>query len=923
MEAEVFGRKDELEAVEAFLDAATPTPSALIFEGRPGIGKTTLWSWGVDRAREAGYHVLESRPAEAEAAIPFAALHDLLGPALDDVAGEVEPVPRRALETALAVIESEEAVDRLAIFRGGLAVFRALGARDPLVLAIDDVQWLDRPTARVLEFSARRLADAPIRFLLAGREDGAAGPPLGLDRALPRGRVAAWRVGSLPVSELGGVVRAALGLELPRRRLVELHRLTGGNPLYAVEIVRLAAESGSDDGFAVPDSLAALLRERLGQLSDRSRWAVLLAAASAQPSTHLIERAAQGYDGLSEAIDRSIVQLDGERLRFSHPLLASVAYNSAPPWERREAHERLAEVVTDAEEGALHLALATEQPDARVAALLDEAADRTFRRGAPSSAAELSTHACALTPGDRPEELLLRRERCAEYHLAAGDTARGRALLEEVVEACAAGSRRAEALVRLGRVRYLADDVPAAHHLYEQALSEAGEDIRVATEAELGLAFTAGFGGDIAGAVEHARSALRRAGELDEPGLLALALSRVALCTFVAGEGVDRARLEQAIALEQDVGEVPVEWLPSYQYANIALYADDTESARRLYTDLHQRILDRNDERAAATLLFSLGQLECAAGNLAIAARHASEAVGRSREIGLAALQANALSVHALVCARLGRIGAARAAVEEGLALASRTGAAAPFVWLTAALGFLELSLGDWAAAHAALGPLTRMVETIGVGEPGVVRFLPDEIEALVALGELEPAGRIARLLEERGRALDRPYALATGARSSALVVAAEGDFDAARAAIARALEAHSRLADPFALGRTLLVQGQIARRARRRGAAREALVRALELFDSLGAALWAERAATELGRIPGRTRGAGELTPTERRTAELVCQGLSNKEVAAALFVTVRTVEANLSKVYAKLGIRSRTELVRQLAQEPARPQA
>jgi DNA-binding CsgD family transcriptional regulator len=233
---------------------------------------------------------------------------------------------------------------------------------------------------------------------------------------------------------------------------------------------------------------------------------------------------------------------------------------------------------------------------------------------------------------------------------------------------------------------------------------------------------------------------------------------------------------------------------------------------------------------------------------------------------------------------------------------------------LTAALGFLELSLGDHEAAHRRLEPLSDMVAAIGLGEPGVVRFLPDEIEALVALGALDRARVLTTMLEERGHALDRPWAIATGARSSALVAAADGDFDRARDALGRALAAHDRLSEPFERGRTLLVQGMIERRAKQRGEARGALTGALEVFDSLGAPLWAEKAAAELARIPGRAPSSGELSATERAIAELVAAGLSNKEIAAKLFVTVRTVEANLTRIYGKLGVHSRTELGREL---------
>jgi DNA-binding CsgD family transcriptional regulator len=330
--------------------------------------------------------------------------------------------------------------------------------------------------------------------------------------------------------------------------------------------------------------------------------------------------------------------------------------------------------------------------------------------------------------------------------------------------------------------------------------------------------------------------------------------------------------------------------------------------------------VEQGDERAIPTLLFAMSQLEAATGNLEAAARYAADAVERTRQSGLSSLQAYSLSAQTLVSALLGREATARSAAEQGLQIASRTGAVAPLTLVVAAFGFLEISLGNYPAAHARLGPLAAMLTQIGVAEPTVVRFLPDEIEALIALGELDQARPLVAMLEQRGLALDRPWALATGARSAALLAAADGNFAVAEAALARAFDAHARLPEPLERGRTLLVAGTIARRAKRWRLARERLGQALELFDALGAALWAERTAAEIARVPGRRRGGDALTEMEQRVAELVVQGLTNRKIAARLFVSVRTVESNLSKIYVKLGVRSRAELAGRLFAEPNR---
>jgi DNA-binding CsgD family transcriptional regulator len=260
----------------------------------------------------------------------------------------------------------------------------------------------------------------------------------------------------------------------------------------------------------------------------------------------------------------------------------------------------------------------------------------------------------------------------------------------------------------------------------------------------------------------------------------------------------------------------------------------------------------------------------------------------------------------------------ARRAGEEGLAIAERHGLGLAVLRNRAALGFLELSMGGAADAHGWLGPAVAAMGQMGLGEPAYIPLLPDEIEALIALGELEQAAFLIDMLEERGRALVRPWALAAAARGRGLLRAARGRQGAALEALQQALQEHDRMAQPFELGRTLLAKGTIERRARKWGAARASLEGALARFEELRAVLWADRARAELRRVGGRP-SARQLTPTEQRVAELVSTGLTNQEVADALFMSVRTVEANLSRIYHKLGVRSRTEVHAKLSSQDA----
>ena len=271
-------------------------------------------------------------------------------------------------------------------------------------------------------------------------------------------------------------------------------------------------------------------------------------------------------------------------------------------------------------------------------------------------------------------------------------------------------------------------------------------------------------------------------------------------------------------------------------------------------------------------------------------------------------------SVKAAIEAATGKVQEARVDGPEALSVSERTGDRWNEIKARAALGFLELSLGDAAAAHGWLAPAVQMTERMDLREPGAFPFVPDEVEALVALGELESAERLTDRLDEQGRALDRPLALATAARCRGLVAGARGDLEEAAEHLQRSLREHARTQQPLELGRTLLVAGAVRRRMRQKKGARDLLQRALTTFDGLGAPLWSQRAQRELARIGGRAPTSTGLTPTEGQIASLVAEGRTNREVAEALFMSPHTVDANLRRIYRKFGIHSRTELAHKL---------
>ena len=603
------------------------------------------------------------------------------------------------------------------------------------------------------------------------------------------------------------------------------------------------------------------------------------------------------------------------RSRFSHPLLASAAYTSIGPAERRQLHRRLASAVIDSEERAWHLALGADGPSEGVAAALDEAAREAATRGAPASAAELAELAVRLTPASARDRLRERRVDAARYHLPAGDLAKSAAILEGLAEESPPGGARADALLLLASAQ---QSFERSLELAASALVDAqGDDVRIAKiECYIGELLV--VQGAPEQALEHARAALEAAERGDDETILAFALSTVAWFETLSAVEPTPGLLERAVFLE-DARLQSEAWdssSPSFALSMRLMFAGRLSEARERMSLSLDRAVSLGDEGALTAAFLHLAELECRAGNWPLAARYAAEGYECAEQLGREQDMSALLYASALVDVYFGRVEEARAAAQRGIALSESCGDEAFRLQHLAVLGFLELSVGDAAAADRILRPLAARLASSGWREPSIFGELPNAIEALAELGELAEARRLLADLQDRLSRIESPWGEASAGRCEGLILAAEGDLEGALAAYARALRVHERLPQPFDLGRTLLAQGVAQRRARQRRAARETLERALATFDELGAALWASKARSELGRIGGRAPSLGDLTPAERRVAELVAEGRPNKEVAAELVVSVHTVEGALTRVYRKLGVRSRAELARRFAE-------
>jgi DNA-binding CsgD family transcriptional regulator len=909
-----------------FLDALTERPAALVLEGEAGIGKSTLWLSGVRLARERGCDVLACRTTQVEGQLPFVALGDLFERVSEQaLAGLPEP-QRRALEGAMLKTEWHgPQIERRAVAMAVLGVLRALAEAAPVVVAVDDLQWLDLDSAAALQFALRRLDDEQVGVLATRRSSE---PAVALSDAFPDDCVRLVRITALEPNELGRLLFERLGLRLARPALRQLYRISAGNPFLALEIARalqrheVTLEPGQP--FPVPLNLRELVRDRVDRLSPAGREAGLVTAALAQATVERVLQAtvAAGADpeGLHEAEVAGIVEIEGGRVRFTHPLLGSIIYSEASAAQRRALHARLASVSDEVEERVVHLALTTAGPDPDVAAALDAAAGNALRRGAPEAAADLYDRALRLTPS-RDQVLRYRRTMDAgKAHARAGDVPAARSSFDAAVDAAPDGSARAQALTRLGEMLVLdwqpdrseSIGIPAALAAYERARREADERPTLVAEIELDLAWLRYFRGERIASCAHARRAIDFAERVEDDELVTRALVTAALMEGRRPNGAARRFLRRSFRLEGHVAQRQFSDRPEFVHTLFLAADGRLDEARAIVVAEYERALERGDEGSMPTLLEHLTIFERRAGNWEEAERYAremQEAAERSR-----IFPEYHTAPYAWILALRGEVESARAAAETGRVLADAGGIGPTFGGHRAVLGFIALSAGDVRECAEILEPLSRLL-TPEIPETGWFRFLADEVEARLELGDLERANAlVTRLSERRGVLLDRAWAHAATQRCRGLVLAARGDRSGSDDAFALAIQQHRRLKEPFELARTLLARGRVERRFKRRRTSRESLGAALSLFSELGSPLWAARTKDELGRIGGRQPRQSGLTPTERNVAELAAEGLTNREIAATLFLSPNTIQAYLKRVYRELGVRSRTELARKL---------
>jgi DNA-binding CsgD family transcriptional regulator len=904
--AGVVGREAELAEADSFLGGAGDGFGVLLLEGEAGIGKSTVWRAARQSAYERGFQVLSCHPSAAEAKDSFAGVADLLEPVSEDAFAALPPPQREALEIALLRRAPRSgAPGARAVAAGLLTLLRRLAQDGPVVVAIDDIQWLDSPSRRAIAFAARRLESEHVCLLLSARSRGAAAD-LGL--ALEDERLSRLMLGPLSLAALGRIVSARLGRPLARPLLVRIAQASGGNPFHALEIARLLAEDGLPDAAASPlpvsDDLRKLTASRIRRLPAEARHQLLLAAVVSSPDSTSIDVGA-----LEPAEEAGIVTVDSAgRIEFAHPLLASAAYGSVPAARRRELHREAADLVDDPEQRARHMALASDSADAEVAAELDGAAARAASRGAPEAAAELSDLAAKLTPADEADRRAERLLSGARFQFESGDLARAESLANEVLAAAAPDWLRAKTLQLLAHLQGRRNNFAQAQELASQALALAAGDDQLRSETQVELAYCLASLGNLEGAAEQVDHAAAHAEAAAQDGVLASALATQTILHFMAGDGLDEERLTRALAFDDPL-EALLVLRPRYIHGVLQLWIGDIEGSRATLGALHQETIERGQEALVPMLLLYMVQGALWSGDIRGAGSLAAEASEMAVLLDDPTASAIALGAGALVHAFDGQGELARAEALEALGLFERLQWRPGAIWPMWALGLVELTDGNPGAVDRVLGPLTEQLLGLG-GDPCLFVFLPDEVEALIALGELDRARTYLEPFERSARALQRVWAIAAAERCRGALAAAAGEPEEALRSYDLALDAYARAGMPLERARTLLLAGQVQRRQKQRAKARVLLDEALELFERAGAATWAGRTRGELARVGGRAPAGDDLTATERRLAELAASGLSNREIAERAFVSVKTVEAALTRVYRKLGVRSRASL-------------
>jgi DNA-binding CsgD family transcriptional regulator len=886
---QLYGRDAELATLSDLLDRAREgTSGTLVLRGDPGIGKTALARHLIARAD--GFLVIRGAGIQEESELPFAGLHLLLRSALDHL-DALPAVQAAALRGALGLAEAGPP-DRFLVGLAVLSLLSELAADQPLLCVLDDAQWLDRASADALLFAARRLDSESIALLLCAR-------------------TGSFTAAGLPELTLAGLsAKASADLlpgGLPPGRRDRVLAEAAGNPLALLELPRLLAAAQPEAPLPLTDRLRGAFESQLTGLPEPTRTVLLVAAAEGTGDLGPTLRAAgtlgASLADLDAARAAGLVEVNGSSLAFRHPLIQAAVHHAAPLTLRRAAHQAVAAALDapgQADRRGWQLAAAAVGPDEEIAVALERAAAQVRERGGDAGALAWYQRAAALSadPAAKARRLTL----AAEAAAASGDLDQAAALAAEglgltsVAPAQDTAQTAARALQAQATVAFLRGDPAAAH----RRLLEASELIAPADpEQASALLIEAVHSGWYAGQDELAAGLAR----LEELRRRPTALERLLLHAVapILGRPAGGADSDSALAEARSAaaGNAPGLVL----VCGLALLLGHDRAAQQIGDELSRELRTAGQIGWLPWVSFYAGSARAYAGRHAEALPTVLEGLRLSRDTGQQRWVDALAEPLALLAAARGDERLCRQLADEALGRASRPAWNVP--WTASTLGLLDLGLGR---AESALARLETLAEGRRFFHIPATRSTPDLVEAAVRVGRPEAAAEPLALFEAWSRNTGQAWTTALGHRCRALL---DGDEDLFLAALAL----HEGDGRPFDEARTRLLYGEWLRREKRKSDARTQLRSALETLERIGAVPWAERARSELTAtgITGRSDGhgpAGSLTPQELQIVRLAAQGLSNKDIAAQLFLSARTVGHHLYKAYPKLGVASRGEL-------------